>query len=527
MNVIKDIPRARYVDGLIGGIGDVLKNLHRRHDRIVEITRGLPLSYFAAVKFDPEAVEIFVQDPLVVKHFLKDNHENYTKGPSNRDMFWKHLRLFLGEGIFVARHGKDADDLGKNWSKQRKIASNIFSRSNFNENMNEVFVAKGKRMCELLRKPAMDGQRVDMQEKFFQYTMDSIMQIFFGERTDTMGGENNAYAVAFDVAHRTLIEYFFKSVGTLAILKLLPWPFGGTSGLACLMHRNLNPLYREFQASHKTLDAYSRRLTQACRKDSRIKERKDLLALFIQAEEVESPMSNTWLRDVILNFIIAGRDTTACTLSWMFYILATNPDIQEKLHAEIDEKFGAGSSPTVKSVSASEMPYLNGVLYETLRLYPPVPIDGKDTVADDTLPNGIKIAAGAKMTFLVYGMGRDPVRYPDPESVKPERWIPFKEPQPHEFPVFQAGPRICLGMNMAVFEAKVAALMVLREYFFEMAPGEAEKITYLPTALTMSIVNTKSGDKPHKFDSSNLWMVPKLRKPVDTESDATTASEKP
>merc|ERR1712007_191306 len=113
---------------------------------------------------------------------------------------------------------------------------------------------------------------------------------------------------------------------------------------------------------------------------------------------------------------------------------------------------------------------------------------------------------------MVYAMGRGPNIYPDPEVVKPERWIPFKEPSQYEFPVFQAGPRICLGMSMAIFEAKIAALMILREYAFDMAPGEAEKITYLPTALTMSICNTKSGEAPHTFDSHKLWLVPRLRK---------------
>merc|ERR1712137_403248 len=151
------------------------------------------------------------------------------------------------------------------------------------------------------------------------------------------------------------------------------------------------------------------------------------------------------------------------------------------------------------------MPYLNGVLYETLRLYPPVPIDGKEAVADDVLPNGVKVPAHIKLTFMVYCMGRDPVVYPDPETVRPERWIPFKEPLPHEFPVFQAGPRICLGMNMAIFEAKIVAGMLLKDYTFELAAGEAEKITYLPFALTMSICNSKT------HDSHNLWMLPKRR----------------
>merc|ERR1712190_282077 len=185
----------------------------------------------------------------------------------------------------------------------------------------------------------------------------------------------------------------------------------------------------------------------------------------------------------ISSILIALRH--ACTLSWMFYILATNPDIQKNVQAEIDARVNSDKAPTIQSVSANELPYLNGVLYETLRLYPPVPVDGKEAINDDVLPNGQTIPAGSKMTFMVYAMGRDPQVYPEPEMVRPERWIPFKEPSQYDFPVFRGGPRICLGMNMAVFEAKIAALMILRQYSFTMDPAEAQKITYLPTALTM------------------------------------------
>merc|ERR1712203_964768 len=226
-------------------------------------------------------------------------------------------------------------------------------------------------------------------------------------------------------------------------------------------------------------------------------------ALFVQSEEKEH-FSTTFLRDVVLNFVIAGRDTTACTLSWMFYILATQPEIQEKLHEEIQRKCPRGMIPTFKQLSASEMPYLHGVLYETFRLYPPVPYDGKVADRDDVLPDGTRVPAGVELAFMPYSMGRDPERYPDPMAVQPERWIPFAEPAPHEFPVFQAGPRICLGKEMAIFEAKLAACLLLQEYTFELLPGEAEKITYNNT-LTMSVCNSK------RQDSHNLWLIPKKR----------------
>jgi len=189
----------------------------------------------------------------------------------------------------------------------------------------------------------------------------------------------------------------------------------------------------------------------------------------------------------------------------MFYILAVNPDIQAKLCEEVDRCLKS-KAVTFDTVAAQQMPYLNGVLYETLRLYPPVPFDFKEAQKDDVLPNGVKVPEGVMMSFLPYAMGRDPATYPEPEKVKPERWIPFTQPPPHEFPVFQAGPRICLGMDMAIFEAKVAASTLLQKYTFTMAPGEAEKISY-GRKLTMSVCN----DKGQEQESENLWLIPHVR----------------
>jgi len=372
-------------------------------------------------------------------------------------------------------HGKGAPDGGHSWQLQRKIAANIFKRTTFTGLMKEVFVGKSRRMQECLAQNASTGEPVDMQHMFFSFTMDSIMQIFFGQRTNTVGGETNEYGRAYDTAHYCFFEYAMRAVTFDQLTKmLLPWPFGGTGGLAWRLHETMSPLHRRFVKANQTLYKESERLISECRSDPLLAHRRDLLALFIQAEEKES-FSTKFLRDVVLSFVIAGRDTTACTLSWLFYILATNPDIQAKLCEEVDRCLPS-SEVTFDSVSSSRMPYLHGVLYETLRLYPPVPFDFKECQEDDVLPNGIEIPSGTMMVFIPYAMGRDPAVYPEPDQVKPERWIPFTAPAPHEFPVFQAGPRICLGMDMALFEAKVAAGMLLKQYTFEMAPGEAEKI---------------------------------------------------
>jgi cytochrome P450 len=333
------------------------------------------------------------------------------------------------------------------------------------------------------------------------------MKIFFGEDGNTIAGKPNAFGAAFDEAHRCFFQYFLTSLPFLQLSEFFPWPFGGKDGLLIWWHGRLSRVYQQFVSSVAELDSESKRIIEKCRADPALATRKDLLALFLQAAERDgSPacQSTQYLRDVVLNFVIAGRDTTACALSWMFYILSTHPEIQRRVLDEVDRCAPLGTEPTLSQLHHSNMPLLHALLYEALRLYPPVPLDIKEASEDLTLPDGSRLPKSCRIMYMPWSMGRDPELYPKPEEVQLERWIPFKQPQPHEFPVFQAGPRICLGMDMAIFEAKLVACMLLQEFSFTLLPGEEEKIHYSPT-VTMSICNSK------EQDSHNLWLVPHLR----------------
>jgi len=337
----------------------------------------------------------------------------------------------------------------------------------------------------------------------FQYTMDSIMQIFFGEEADTLGDESCLYGDAFDQAHRAMSEYVQWNWDLLETMNLAIWPLGGYRGLLQRVQGWFNPDHQRLLKNVKILDAESARLVENSRSDPKLADRKDLIALFLQGE-TDGDFSTKYLRDMVLNFVIAGRDTTACLLSWALYILSTNPEVQARLVEEVDRVLPQGTDPSLKLVSASSMPYLHGVIYEALRLYPPVPNDQKAASVDDVTPDGIKVAKGTVVMVNVWAMGRDPTRWETPEEVKPERWIPFTAPAPHEFPVFQAGPRICLGVDMALFEAKLLLGRLFQRFTFELLAGEKEKITYANT-ITMSICNAPQ-QKSHQ-----LLVVPTAR----------------
>lgn len=227
--------------------------------------------------------------------------------------------------------------------------------------------------------------------------------------------------------------------------------------------------------------------------------RSDFLSLFI-GEMKRNGCSSTvddlskqdeqFLRDLIMNFLIAGRDTTAQALSWTFYLLAQHPTIEAHLHAEIVEVLGDGPL-TYEGINRLE--YAQCVVNEVLRLYPSVPKNIKVAVSDDVLPDGTIIPAGCNIAHTPFVMGRSKAIWGEDAAVfKPERWIGRAFSDAYSYPVFHAGPRECLGRRMAYLEMKVCLAALLRKYHFKLSvdPSEvfyAESLT-LPMATALPMV---------------------------------------
>ena len=168
-----------------------------------------------------------------------------------------------------------------------------------------------------------------------------------------------------------------------------------------------------------------------------------------------------------MQFILAGRDTTTSCLTYTMYAIAQYPDIQQKIRHEIQTLLG----PDFKSLTydhAKQMRYLDAVVHEALRVYPAVAINARMAVEDDILPNKAKtfVPAGTKIAFIIWAMGRNKEQWgEDAMEFRPERWLKMKtRPTAYEYPVFHAGPRSCLGMNMALVEAKILLASILMKY---------------------------------------------------------------
>ena len=182
--------------------------------------------------------------------------------------------------------------------------------------------------------------------------------------------------------------------------------------------------------------------------------------------------------DAAMNYLSAGRDTTAQSLTWTLYLLLRHPRYQDFLLDEVANKFPSASRSsslhglTYDAVLPNSLPYLHSIFTEALRLYPPVPFELKECTAPTTFPDGTWLPQGSAVIWVPWAMGRScQIWGDDSERFKPERWLDTSgsivlQKSAFEFPVFNAGPRSCLGKKLAELLAVAVLARLLWKYDF-------------------------------------------------------------
>ncbi|XP_019093295.1 PREDICTED: alkane hydroxylase MAH1-like [Camelina sativa] len=201
-----------------------------------------------------------------------------------------------------------------------------------------------------------------------------------------------------------------------------------------------------------------------------------------------NPSNEKFLRDIIVNFMVAGRDSTGSALTWFFFLLSKNPKAITKIRQEINAKLSPGTKnfESFNSEEVKELVYLHGALCETLRLYPPVPFQNKPPINSDVLPSGHKVDASSKIFIFLYSLGRmKSVWGEDASEFKPERWISESGRLIHvpsfKFLSFNAGPRTCLGKDVVMTNMKTIAVKIIQNY--EIKVIEGHKVEPFPSII--------------------------------------------
>ncbi len=211
----------------------------------------------------------------------------------------------------------------------------------------------------------------------------------------------------------------------------------------------------------------------------------DLLSMLLAAVDEESGgtrLDDRQVRDEAMTLMLAGHDTTAAGLDWLWYNVARFPEVARRCHEEVDSVVGE-REPTASDVE--QLPYLIATIKETLRLYPPaIGILLRQATADLVI-GGYDVPKGSLITLSAYVIQRDPRWYVDPERFDPERFLPPRAdeiPSGAYFP-FGAGPRVCIGQSFAMTEMALIAATLLQQCEVQTVPGATAPTPHVVMAL--------------------------------------------
>ncbi|XP_075524336.1 LOW QUALITY PROTEIN: cytochrome P450 94B3-like [Primulina tabacum] len=396
---------------------------------------------------------VVIANPENVEYILKTNFVNFPKGKP----FTELLGDFLGLGIF------NVD--GEKWSIQRKLASHEFSARSLREFVVKVLEDEVEtRLIPILENTAENDTILDMQEVLKRFGFDTICKVALGTDPCCLDLSRAAppLAVAFDSASE-------KS----ALRGIAPVPAMWKSKRALNLGSEKD-LKEAVDIVHGCVDEIIRA------KQEEIKNNDggggDLLSRFLEAG-----LDGEMVRDMAISFLIAGRDTTSAALTWLFWMFTGHREIEKQAVEEIiSSKI---SQKKLAFEDLKEMNFVKACLCECMRLYPPVAWDSKHAANDDVLPDGTPVYRGDRVTYFPYGMGRmEELWGEDRFEFKPDRWFHedgvLKSVSPYKFPVFQAGPRVCLGKEMALIQMKYVVASVLSR--FEFLPVRQERPIFVP-----------------------------------------------
>ncbi|XP_038887465.1 cytochrome P450 94A2-like [Benincasa hispida] len=432
---------------LVGSFFAVFANRHRRLQWLSDVLQVSPAATFTLHRLFGRR-QIFTANPAVVQHILKTQFHIYQKGDSIRSPFSD----FLGDGIF------NAD--GESWKFQRQVSSHEFTTKSLRKFVETVVDAElSDRLVPILYTAATDCSVLDFQDVLQRFAFDNVCKIAFGYDPAYLSPSfgQSKFAKAFEEAVR---------ISSLRFQSLLPIVWKLKKFLDIGSEKQLRIAIAEVRS-------YANNIIKD--KKAELKTNSSIAAVDLLSRFLTSGHSDqNFITDIIISFILAGQDTTSAALTWFFWLLAKYPQVEIRILEEISQK----TEDLFSYDEVKDLTYTHAALCESMRLYPPVPMDGKQTAADDVLPDGTVVRKGERVAYHPYAMGRmETIWGKDWAEFRPERWLErgsadevatvkwrFVGRDNYTYPVFQAGPRICLGKEMAFLQMKRMVAGILKRF---------------------------------------------------------------
>lgn len=408
--------RAQMSHNLLGYFDDMFADVAKpaRHGHIVE------------VQIMPRERHLITRDPSHIKAMLTSKFASFGKG----EVFHELWRPFLGDSIFTTD--------GSKWHDSRNLIRPMFVK----DRVSDLAIFE-RCVGALVEHIPSGGGEVDIMDLFYRMTLDITTNFLLGGSVDALANPRAEFAMAFNEVQR--IQMIITILGPFeAFIPRQKYKKGVET---------INRFVMPFIEAALALPIDE--LEKLGSSD------KEFTFLHSVARYTRDPQV---LRDQIVAVLLAGRDTTAATLSWAFYELSRYPDKFARLRQEILDAVGRKKTPTYEDLK--NMSYLRHVLDETLRLYPAVPFNLRTALEDTTLPGApgqppIGVVEGDHVVYSTLSMQRCAAFYPthndkgeklpDPALFEPERWEKWT-PKAWNYVPFNGGPRICIGQNFAMTE---------------------------------------------------------------------------
>ncbi|GLD99588.1 hypothetical protein PINS_up008314 [Pythium insidiosum] len=458
---------------LLGNALDLARHLRDIHDWVYELLR--------ASHGEPVLLQIPGRPDVVfvgkVEHFEQafgSRFDAFIKGPFAFDT----TRDFLGNGIFAVDHA--------DWVHQRKTASHLFTARTIRDALTDTVRRHVVTLHRILQRSQENNERIDLFKLFNRFTIETFTEIAFGLSLECLESDReHPFQTAFDSGQRMLARRFLGPTWVWKLQRVLN--IGNERQMRADLQVINDMVYDIIQQS-----LARRQRQESTKTDEQQPRAKDIVSLFLDnmhntpdgvSQEVEA-FEPAFLRDVVVNFLVAGRDTTAQALSWFFVCIARHPDVVAKIRDEIDACLSDRKTDDTPFTpeQVQQLVYLEAALRETLRLYPPVPLNPKQLAKDVVMSDGLYLREGSTVTLHSYALGRlEHVWGADATAFRPERWIDPDTKQlrsfsPFKFIAFHAGPRSCLGKNLALLEMKIVLATLLSAW--DLAVQDADQVSY-------------------------------------------------
>ncbi len=386
-----------------------------------------------------------INHPDFIRDVLVTHHANFVKSRA-----LEMSKILLGEGLLTSE--------GQFHRRQRRLIQPAFHRQRIRA-YGTAMIEYAARLRARWQERISTGATVDMHQEMMGLTVSIVGKTLFNTEV-----EDEVHAI--EAAMNDIMPLFNRTT--------LPW--------GDLLNRLPLPSTRRFYQARDRLDAIIYRMIEEHRASG--VDQGDLVSMLLLAQDEEDEgdgarMTDRQVRDEALTIFLAGHETTANALTYTWYLLAQHPEVEAKLHAEIDAVL-AGRLPTVDDLP--QLKYTEMVFAESMRLYPPAWALGRRALHDYQI-GPYSIPAGSVVIMSQWVMHRDERYFPDPLRFDPERWQPeIKETRPKfaYFP-FGGGPRVCIGEAFAWMEGVLLIATLAQQWRMRLAPGFRLKLQPLIT----------------------------------------------